>query len=172
MAGADDDLATSERLLGLPTRLLGQAALYVERMVDEGLAEEDARKWHYVVLVTLREFGPASQADLSRRTGIYRSDMVAFITELAARHLVQRAPDPTDQRRNIITLTSQGQSYLRRLDKLVDRLQDEALAPLTLPEREQLTKLLRRLFDYHATSSPPPPHDEAAAKPVRVTRKR
>jgi DNA-binding MarR family transcriptional regulator len=55
---------------------------------------------------TLEELGPASQAALGRRSGIHLSDMVAAINELADRGLVERAPDPADRRRNIISLTA------------------------------------------------------------------
>src|SRR6266540_2768792 len=73
--------------------------MHAERVVDDGLARADDRKWHYAVLAALQEFGPASQAALSRRTGIYRSDLVAVINELAGRGLIERAPDPADRRR-------------------------------------------------------------------------
>jgi hypothetical protein len=66
-------------------RLLSHTAIYAERLVNEGLAGAAARKWHYAVLVALQESGPASQATLSRRAGIYRSDLVAVINELADR---------------------------------------------------------------------------------------
>ena len=72
----------SERLTNLPSRLVSQVAMHTDRLVNEALAAVDARKWHYAVLVTLRDLGPSSQAALSRQTGIYRSDMVALITEL------------------------------------------------------------------------------------------
>ncbi|GAA3097492.1 hypothetical protein GCM10017687_05400 [Streptomyces echinatus] len=49
-----------------------------------------------------------SQATLSGRTGIHRSDMVGVLNELAERHLVERTPDPDDQRRNIITISTGG----------------------------------------------------------------
>lgn len=133
----------------LPSRLLSLTALTADRLVNEGLAGLDARKWHYAALATLRESGPASQAALSRRTGIYRSDLVAVINELAGRGLVERAPDPDDRRRNVITMTARGRAHLRRLDALLAQVQDELLAPLSGPEREQLTGLLARLLDHH-----------------------
>jgi DNA-binding MarR family transcriptional regulator len=102
----------------------------------------------------LQEFGPASQAALSRRTGIYRSDLVAVINELAGRGLIQRAPDPADRRRNVITMTPHGRRHLRQLDKLVATIQDDLLAPLTQPERDQLVRLLARLLDHHAKAAP------------------
>jgi DNA-binding MarR family transcriptional regulator len=150
----DDDMATPARLRSLPSRLLTHTAMYAERLVNEGLAGADARKWHYAVLVSLQELGPASQATLSRRAGIYRSDLVAVLNELADRGYVERAPDPADRRRNVITLTQQGRHHLGRLDKLLATIQNDLLAPLTQPERDQLTSLLTRLLDHHQGTTP------------------
>jgi DNA-binding MarR family transcriptional regulator len=145
-----DDRATPARLRSLPSRLLSQLAAHADRLVTDRLAGIDARKWHYAVLAALQEFGPASQAALSRSTGIYSGDLVAVINELADRGLVERVPDPTDRRRNVITVTPQGRRRLRQLDRLVDTSQDTLLAPLTQAERDQLTQLLTRLLDHHA----------------------
>ena len=145
----DDDMATPARLRSLPSRLLTHTAMCAERLVNEGLAGADARKWHYAVLVSLQELGPASQATLSRRAGIYRSDLVAVINELADGGYVERAPDPADRRRNVITITEPGRRHLRRLDKLLATIQDDLLAPLNPSERDQLTRLLTRLLDHH-----------------------
>ncbi|ROO88220.1 DNA-binding MarR family transcriptional regulator [Actinocorallia herbida] len=145
---------TPERLRRLPSRLLSMAAADADRVVGAGLAAEDARKWHYAVLASLREFGPASQADLSRRTGIYRSDMVGLLNELAERGFVERAPDPADRRRNVITLTAQGRHRLERLDELQADLQDQVLTPLSPAERELLVELLLRLREHHERGVP------------------
>jgi DNA-binding MarR family transcriptional regulator len=152
-ASGEQGLATSARLLSLPSRLLGLVAMYSDRLANERLARAGARKWHYAVLVTLRDFGSASQSILSQRTGIYRSDLVAVINELAEREFVQRVPDPVDHRRNVVTMTPQGRRHLRRLDALVDSLEKDLLSPLTQDEREELTQLLRRLLDHHAKVS-------------------
>jgi DNA-binding MarR family transcriptional regulator len=145
----DDDTVPPARLRSLPSRLLTHTAMYAERLVTEGLAGADARKWHYAVLISLRELGPASQATLSRRAGIYRSDLVAVINELAEGGYVERAPDPEDRRRNVITITEAGRRHLHRLDRLLTTIQDDLLAPLNPAERDQLTHLLTRLLDHH-----------------------
>jgi DNA-binding MarR family transcriptional regulator len=150
MDDSRDDGARPARLRSLPSRLLSHTAMHADRLVNEGLAGADARKWHYAVLVALQESGPASQSTLSRRAGIYRSDLVAVINELADRGHVERAPDPADRRRNVITITQQGRRHLRQLDKLLATIQDDLLAPLTQPERDQLTRLLTRLLEHHA----------------------
>ncbi|MBL7257458.1 winged helix DNA-binding protein [Actinoplanes sp. LDG1-01] len=123
------------------------AATRSDRRVTEELARADARKWHYAVLATLAELGPASQAQLSERTGIYRSDLVAVITELTERDQVTRAPDPADRRRNLIELTAAGRRQLRRLDQILAAVDDEIFAPLSAEQREQLSALLTLMLD-------------------------
>ena len=139
--------AEAARLRRSRTRLLAMAAMRSDRRVNEALAGVDARKWHYAVLATLDEFGPASQSDLSDRTGIYRSDLVAVITELAARDLVDRSPNPTDRRQNVITITKLGHRRLLELDKLLAAVEADFFSPLTPAERDQLTTLLTALVE-------------------------
>ncbi|AZQ32284.1 MarR family transcriptional regulator [Streptomyces cyaneochromogenes] len=144
---------TPGRLRRRASRLLSQLAMRSDRLISEGLARADARQWHYAVLASLQEYGPGSQAELSRRSGIYRSDMVAVLNELAERDLVERAPDPGDRRRNVITISPRGRRHLRRLDKVLDDLHEELLAPLSPAERDQLVQLLTRLLDHHTRTS-------------------
>ena len=133
----------------LPSWLLTQTANHAHRLVTDGFSAVDARGYHYRVLATLDEFGPASQAMLGRRSGIHVSEMVATINELAERELVERAPDPADRRRNVISLTTAGKRQLRRLEKQLAERQDELLAPLSAEERRRFTELLSKLLDHH-----------------------
>ncbi|KDN82211.1 MarR family winged helix-turn-helix transcriptional regulator [Kitasatospora cheerisanensis] len=123
------------RLRAIPSRLIAGAAIAADRIVADRLATEGARKWHFAVLAALAETGAASQAELGRRTGIYRSDMVAVLNELADADCVRRDPDPVDRRRNVITLTPAGRRHLERLDALVSDAQRELLAPSPPPSR-------------------------------------
>ncbi|MBW5421946.1 MarR family transcriptional regulator [Streptomyces sp. BG9H] len=145
----DGALRTPDRLRRRASRLLSQLTMRSDRLVNEGLARADSRKWHYAVLASLEEYGPGSQAELSRRSGIYRSDMVGVLNELAERDLVERAPDPDDRRRNIITISARGRRHLRLLDHVLDDLHEELLAPLDPAERDEFVGLLIRLLDHH-----------------------
>ncbi|MET8282027.1 MarR family winged helix-turn-helix transcriptional regulator [Micromonospora sp. NPDC005174] len=133
-----------------PSWLLNQAAAHAGRLVSAGFATHDLRGYHFRLLATLTEDGPASQADLGRRCGIDRSDVVAAINDLAGRGLVVRAPDPADRRRNVISPTDAGTREAHRMADTVARVQDDLLAPLTSAERGQLTRLLTRLVEHHA----------------------
>ena len=135
------------RMLELPTWLISQAYARSSRLLAAGFAAADSRGYHYRLLAAVQEFGPASQADLGRHTGIDRSDVVASLNELADHGFIRRSPDPADGRRNIVSITPAGTKQLRRLDRVVDGVQERLLAPLSDAEGAQLVRLLARLVD-------------------------
>jgi len=140
---------TPARLNERPTWLIGRAYIRSAGLLHAGFEAhgDGLRGYHYRLLAALEEWGPASQADLGRSTGIDRSDVTAVLVELESRHLIERAVDPEHKRRNIVTLTAAGTERLRDLDMVVDTIQDELLAPLTPTQRRQFIALLSRLLD-------------------------
>jgi MarR family transcriptional regulator, lower aerobic nicotinate degradation pathway regulator len=146
-----DDTAhpTPARLRGLPSWLLNQAAITANRLTDQALAATGSRRYHFAMLAALEEFGPSSQADLGRCTGIDRSDVVAAVTALDDQGLVRRSPDPADGRRNVVTLTPAGKKRLEHLSALLDGAQRELLHALTPSETRTLVELLAKV---HAES--------------------
>jgi DNA-binding MarR family transcriptional regulator len=143
------DEQTPSVLTQLPSWLLTQSAAQAHRIISETFAAGGARAYHFRLLATLVEFGPASQAALGRRSCIDRSDVVAALNELAADGYVERTADPDDGRRNIITITTSGRRQYRRLTTLVTKAQDEIFGPLSPTDRARLTTLLSRLLAYH-----------------------
>jgi MarR family transcriptional regulator, lower aerobic nicotinate degradation pathway regulator len=142
--------ATFSRILEMPSWLITRAYAYSHRLLAEGFGAAGVRGYHFRLLAALEEFGPASQADLGRRTSIDRSDVVAALNELAARGLIQRSRDPDDRRRNVITITPAGTKQLGALAPILDGVQDQLLAPLSAAERTQLVGLLTRLLEHDA----------------------
>src|SRR5215831_19445940 len=140
---------TPARLKDRPTWLIGRAFVRSAALLAAGFEAhgDGLRGYHYRLLAALEEWGPASQADLGRSTGIDRSDVTAALAELESRNLIERTVDPENKRRNIVTLTPEGAGQLRDLDTVVDTIQDELLAPLTATQRRQLTTLISRLVD-------------------------
>jgi DNA-binding MarR family transcriptional regulator len=97
------------------------------------------------MLAALEDLGPASQATVGRRAEMDRSDVVAALNELEADGLVERAPDPEDGRRKIVTITAAGRRRLKKLDGVVGSVQEQLLEPLSAAERARLTSLLGRI---------------------------
>src|SRR3954447_11562418 len=117
------DAQTPARLRDAASWLINLVSAHSHRLVADGFAAAGARGYHYRLLATLDEYGPSSQADLGRRAGIDRSDVVAALNELAAKNLIDRSPDPSDRRRNIVTMTPDGSRHLDELDKVVAGIQ-------------------------------------------------
>ena len=128
----------------LPSWLLTQTAAHAGRLVTERFAEIGARGYHYRLLAQLL-IGPASQADLGRRTGIHFSDVVAALNELTEAGYVERRPDPADKRRNVVTITARGRERVKELAATAAAIQEELLAPLNAAERTELVRLLTLL---------------------------
>lgn len=137
---------TPHRLSGTVVWLLGRASLRGTQLTRAKLNEHGVGKWHYAVLAALTEFGAAAQAELGRRLGIDRSDMVAILNVLEGQGFVSRAPDPDDRRRNSVVLTEAGAAALTRFDRLIAEADDALLSGLSPAERQQLVGLLEHLI--------------------------
>jgi MarR family transcriptional regulator, lower aerobic nicotinate degradation pathway regulator len=132
-----------------PTWLISRTYARSRALLNDGFADSGTglRSYHYRLLAALEESGPTTQATLGRNASVDRSDVVNVLAELEPRGLVQRTVDPTNRRRNIVTITPAGRKQLRALDDVIDAVQELVLQPLTQTERRQLTKLLRKLAD-------------------------
>lgn len=135
------------RLRGKPSWLISKASARAHRLIGEAMAAAGGRAYHFAILAALEEFGPDSQVRIGQRCGIDQSDMHAMLNELTAQGHVARASDPSDRRRNLITLTPAGRRRLEELDTALSKVQDDLLNALPADERDRLTALLARVLD-------------------------
>src|ERR1700709_2590403 len=105
---------TPARVKDRPTWLISRTFARSQGLLAAGFESSGRglRSYHYRLLAALDEWGPASQADLGRGTGIDRSDITAALSELESRRLVKRSVDPAHGRRKIVTITSAGAEQL------------------------------------------------------------
>ncbi|MDO0937947.1 MarR family winged helix-turn-helix transcriptional regulator [Streptomyces sp. DG2A-72] len=129
----------------LPSWLLGRAAARGRALVAAALAEEGMKMWHHVVLSAVRDLAPVAQADLGRSVGLDPKDVVGILNDLQSAGLVVRTPDPTDRRKNAVSLTPDGARLLTRCEKAARAANDDLLAPLSEAERAQFMGLLTRI---------------------------
>lgn len=139
-----DSASAPQRLRAMPSWLVGQVAAQSRRAVGEVLDAEGLHRSQYALMASLEEFGPLSQADLSDRSGLDRSDVVRWVDELEAAGLVERTRDPGDRRRNMISLTALGRRRLKQLDSALAKAQTAFLAELSVAERQRLVGLLAK----------------------------
>jgi DNA-binding MarR family transcriptional regulator len=133
-----------DRLRRLASWLIGQLNVAARRTVGVVLAAHNLHRSQYALLAALDEFGPQSQAQLSERSGLDRSDVVRWIDELVARRLVRRDQDANDRRRNVVSINTAGRRLLNGLDLELLQAQHRLLAALSVPEQRQLVGLLAK----------------------------
>jgi DNA-binding MarR family transcriptional regulator len=139
---------TPARVKDRPTWLISRTYARSSGLLAAGFESYGSglRSYHYRLLAALEEWGPASQADLGRGTGIDRSDVTAALSELEARGLVERSVDPRHKRRNIVTITPAGVEQLLELDHVIDGVQEQVLKSLTGAQRRQFIALMMKLL--------------------------
>lgn len=103
----------------------------------------------YAVLASLDEYGPLSQADLGRLLGLDRNNVNGIVVRLDRSGAVTRTPDPSDRRRNVVTITRDGRSRLRELQEHAAVVQRELLVGLDDAERDTLVSLLDTVLAHH-----------------------
>lgn len=100
---------------------------------------------HFGILNIIEAEEPISQSELSGRSGIDPSTMVARIDVLYEKGLVERARSEDDRRSYEIRLTPAGRKALVELRERAREHGERFFAPLTAQERKQLHELLSKL---------------------------
>ena len=101
----------------------------------------------FAVLAALEEYGALSQAELGRRLGLDRNDVNGILGRLEGALLVRRTSDPTDRRRNVVTLPEAGRHRLQELQDYTDAVQGELLRGLDADGRHRLSTLLDQVLN-------------------------
>jgi DNA-binding MarR family transcriptional regulator len=142
LASDDPDISQIAATLRLSVGLLLRRLRQVPTSDELTLSESAA-------LARLDRGGPATAAALARLEQISPQSMGATLASLESRSLVQRAPDPEDGRRVILSVTEPGLQVLRdRRNARTERLAEALSSGFTRSELEQLmavAPLLERL---------------------------
>jgi DNA-binding MarR family transcriptional regulator len=138
-AASVDQVAAALRVsIGLLVRRMRQIPVEGELTLSETSA-----------LARLDRGGPTTPGALAKQEQISPQSMGATLAALEARGLIERAPDPDDGRRAVMSITAAGLDLLRsRRNAKVQQLARALSAEFTAAEREQLAAvapLLERL---------------------------
>ncbi|HXP98179.1 MAG TPA: MarR family transcriptional regulator [Telmatospirillum sp.] len=144
------DTAQTVRSSALAAELRALAGK-LKRRLREQASSKDLTPSQVSVLLRLEKDGPATASSLARAEGMRPQSMGSVITALQVAGLVSGAPDPTDGRQTILSLTEACRQWVQegraaRQDWLCRTLQ----ARLSPEEQDKLVEavaLLKRLVD-------------------------
>jgi len=145
MTSADDNLQQSpDALLAHQLRLFARR---LKRRLRDQADTGDLTPSQTAVLLRLEEHGPATTSALARAEGMRSQSMGSIVAVLEQAGLVVGAPDPTDGRQTLLSLTEQCRHWIShgraaRQDWL-SRVIETQLSPA---ERDQLGEALPLLL--------------------------
>jgi DNA-binding MarR family transcriptional regulator len=119
---------------------------------DVMLARHGLSQGRFLTLIVLYRTPetPLSPSALAELVGVTRATMTGLLDGLEQEHLLERVADPTDRRRLLIRITTDGIRVLQQmLPDYYDRI-GKLMTPLAPHEREQLVTLL-----YHVQTGIP-----------------
>lgn len=134
------------QLMTDPGFLLSRVGAAVRAGFKDVLAGWGIRPQQYLILLILDARGGLSQQELCTAARVDSGNMVELLDGLEALRYAQRARDPGDRRRYVVTITPAGRSALAELRKAVDDYNERVLSPLTGREQRQLAATLGKLF--------------------------
>ncbi len=128
-----------------PIRLIGQIHRTFARVVDQPMKQLGFAISQLPVLVTLKQNGPASEAELATVAQVEQPSMAQLLNRMERDGLVQRVPDRNDGRSRLISLTTQASQRMPQGKIVMNRACEQALAGFSPDEQEQLHALLLRV---------------------------
>lgn len=133
-------------LIGFQLRM-AQIAIFKD--FGAALGEFDITPGLFGVLVLIDANPDLKQSDLARAAQLDRSTVVTVIDNLERRELVERRASPTDRRSNALRLTPGGRTLLRKLKQRVAAHEKRLTAQFADNERQDLVRLLQKIFPEH-----------------------
>lgn len=133
-------------VLSTPGHLVSQAARGFARLSEARLKPLGFGVGHLPVLVALGEGRAGSQRDLTRFAKIEQSSMAQMLNRMERDGLIRRAPDPSDGRSSLVSLTETARERMPAACEVLFQGNRDALAGFSEREAEQLVDLLTRLI--------------------------
>lgn len=125
--------------------LLARANAIALAAGNAALAAHGLKARSYSVLVLASGDARPSQRELAEFLRLDPSQVVSLVDELQSRSLVERLPDPSDRRANVVVATEAGRALIAAARESAQAAEERVHAQLTASERAALTALLRRL---------------------------
>jgi MarR family transcriptional regulator, transcriptional regulator for hemolysin len=140
-APAKDDLPDDDHI-GF---LVSDVARLIRTAFDRRVHRLGLTRAQWLVLTRLNRRPGASQSELADMLEVERATAGRMVDRLERKGWVIRRPDATDRRINRLFLSPEADRIRAEMLDIADQTLEDALAPLSVPERRQLGDALARV---------------------------
>ncbi|NES27247.1 MarR family transcriptional regulator [Micromonospora terminaliae] len=139
MTGSDDEESLAETFWAVARRLRHQSKRTLEPW--------EINPGHARALAVLTRHGAVRLSTLAEHLHIAPRSATEVVDGLAERGLVERRPDPVDRRATLVALTGEGERVGEAIRVARAAEAERFFGALDPADRDELTRILRRLRD-------------------------
>jgi DNA-binding MarR family transcriptional regulator len=118
----------------------------IRPVFDQRMGQYELRQVEFSVLSLLKANPNINQKRVSGAISVAPPDLAILLDRLEARGLVLRQRNPLDKRSQTLSLTADGLRLCEQAEDSARKLEVEATPMLSEDEREQLIRLLQKIF--------------------------
>jgi MarR family 2-MHQ and catechol resistance regulon transcriptional repressor len=125
--------------------ILWKAARAIEQNATDSVSRLGLGLTDFAILELLLHKGPQPVNLIGKKVLLTSGSITSAIDRLQSRKLVRRLPHPEDQRARLVQLTDSGKRLIECAFRQHARDMEETIAPLSVDERLELTRLLKKV---------------------------
>lgn len=124
---------------------LADTARLLRRRFDQRLRFSGSTRAQWHAIFKISKNPGVKQAELAEALEVEPITLTRMLDRMVEGGWVERQPDPNDRRARLLVLTDKARDALAPMRIVVEEIYEEALAGLTLQERDELIRLLARV---------------------------
>jgi DNA-binding MarR family transcriptional regulator len=138
-------MASAFNFTQAPGYLIRRAHQTSMAIFSEELGSFEVTSVQFAILQALLDEPGADQITIAQRVALDAATSGSVILRLEERGWLRREPSPTDKRRKLLWLTSEGETQALAMKKHAKKVQQRLLESLSEAEQLQFVALLKRI---------------------------
>lgn len=110
--------------------LIKQVELAIRARLESAIRETGLTVTQYTALTVLARRPGLTSAELAKNSFVRAQSMSSVTAELEDHGMISRSPDPSHQRRQLLTVTDKGAELLERLRPTVEWIEEQMVSNL------------------------------------------
>ncbi len=124
---------------------IGRVSRWWRTRLNDRVKHLELNQARWIVLLQLKNFGPASQRELAERVGVEGPSLVRVLDRLEEQGFIERRASGEDRRIKNIHLTEAAKPVLAQITELSNELRQELLAGIPSENIETALQVLKTI---------------------------